>query len=104
MSVDFPHPRYRYYLAELDSDGILRDLLVHHTNSTGTDNRGEAVQRAQHLIINKSPIYRYGLAIVEVLEVITPIVNVTTHIEPPKPPELPEVWDEIPTKTDGEEQ
>lgn len=90
MSSDFPHPKKRYYLVELDRDGV----PVNFVPQPGTNTRGVAILDAQDIIEDDPTGPRYGLAIVEVLEVITPVITVTSHVEPPRQPDVPEVWDE----------
>ncbi len=91
MSSDFPHPKKRYYLVELDRDGV----PVNFIPQPGVNARDTAIKDAQYIIEDDPTGPRYGLAIVEVLEVITPVVTVTSHVEPPIQPDAPEVWDPI---------
>ncbi len=94
MSTDFPHPHYRYYIVELNCDGTPTNLWISRTYTRGTDSRNEAIKRAQELVIDKSHELRHGLAVIEVLDVISPISVVTANIETVDYTKKPEVWDE----------
>ncbi len=102
MSTDFPHPHHRYYLVDLDCDGIPITFWDSDTRTTGSDSQPDIIQRAQYLIMKGPNKYRYGLAIIEILDVITPIIVVTVHHESPIQPDPPEVWDDSKGNYDSE--
>lgn len=88
MSTEFPHPRYQYYLIELDQHGVPKDLV----HQPGSNIRGDAIKAAQELIMSRDNdrVYYRGIAIVEILEVVTSIREVTTYIESPRHPDPPD--------------